>query len=222
MESRYKVLIVNGPPGSGKSLVGRLLARVAEDTPTLEVVSVDMVGPNRRAGDVAVILARSLHAPVTEGELATREDVPVSALAQALMVRSQDLDGRVVWVLDGVSSPAVDPRALELVQELAVLVSRQPGDKLALVLLDFRDAPKGLDATAVRWEKLGPVEAEDVRSFVRLKADESGLAVSAREVDLAARRAVGGPPQRTRPQCALVEAARGVGDAGRSRRAAAG
>ena len=71
-----------------------------------------MVGPNRRAGDVAVILARSLHAPVTEGELATREDVPVSALAQALMVRSQDLDGRVVWVLDGVSSPAVDPRAL--------------------------------------------------------------------------------------------------------------
>jgi hypothetical protein len=164
------ILVVNGPPGSGKSFSLQLIVYTAEVSGAFSVASVN-VGPLGAAGLTPAELASALAAQMGEALLT----VPVAAhesaarnnqlLANWLFGLASKSTQTWWWVLDGLGGDVLPPDTRELIIALAAGVGLRSAD-VRLVLLDFPAPLPVFVEPYVYREEIAPIGGNEVQAFV--------------------------------------------------------
>jgi hypothetical protein len=189
-----RILVVNGPPGSGKSFTAQFIQRVAEQTGAFQVAYVDLdraLGPVPGAVDLAETLAlqmgESASLPRPEGSPARQ----VRELAYWLVGRAVASDRDWWWVLDGLSSPALPDDLRDLVLVLADQIAGASAP-LRLVLLGFdQQLPS---SKFVIYEQLTSIGARDVADFLTELLTSLGRDLDPAQIGEATRAVLDGLP----------------------------
>lgn len=187
-----QVLVVNGPPGSGKTYTATYVEHVAE-------VSGFDVRYWRVTSETAV---EDFSQEVAQSGPTRRDRRPVRdvygtnqryhrALATWL-VAEQDRSGRLEWwILDGPSSAGTwGAEFTDFVIELAEQLQQRPS-RIRLVLLGFDPDRLRSTGIGVRYEAISPINAWDIREF--LEQHLSGIPSST--LDEAVERVLGDLPE---------------------------
>ena len=164
--SQAKILVVNGPKGSGKSFTF-LIIRFAEEPQRHQLAYVDLArrpvpGPVDLARELALRIGLSadsipqLRVPIARG---------VRELAIWLVRQAQAADRDWWWVLDGLSSAQLPLQTRDFVLALAGEV--RYASSLRLALLDFNEPFPADVSPFVYREELSPIEDREVRDFLR-------------------------------------------------------
>jgi len=176
--SQTKILVVNGPRGSGKSFTFQIIVRFAEQVQTIRLAYVDLAhdpvpGPVDLARELALRMGLSPDPVPPEHAQAARY---VRELAIWLVGRAQASDRDWWWTLDGLSSPALPAETRDLVRALAAEV--RYASSVRLVLLDFNE-PLSADVWPfVFREELPPIGEREVRDFIHDLAVRQGIAIT--------------------------------------------
>jgi hypothetical protein len=170
-----RILLVNGPSGSGKSYTAGFIQYIAEKTRAFRAANIVLdstYGPADLAREFAFHLGLDAGSiPATDDQTHTRYVLQLAYwfLAQARASRSE-------WwlILDGFSSADLSPDTQQLVQTLVDSIERE-STPLRLVLLGF-DEPLPVEAGPnIYREHITPIREVDIREFVvDLLASASG------------------------------------------------
>jgi cellulose synthase operon protein C len=184
VDGAVSILVVNGPPGSGKSYTTEFVRLVAEQT-GVQMAHVARVAEHAPGG--ADTLARDILAQMGANSALQRQDTvtPVRPrmLARAILTAAQRSGSRWWWVLDGFGRPGVDPEALDLVMELAHQVAEPGPSQHGLVLLDFpHELPVETRLSSVT-ETLAYLSESDVRVYLINLAGHQGSSLDGRRID---------------------------------------
>ena len=156
-----RIVLLTGPPGSGKSVALQYLARVAAESSQ---------GPTRlglRSGTAPVLLRLPRRLPRDDprgmlpallersaGEIGAADDVP-TALRGAT---------HVLWLLDGLDRVEDDEQVAALMDQLAVFSDDRPGHRF-LLATRITASPRGFER-AVGFS-LAPLDADRARDMTR-------------------------------------------------------
>jgi len=168
-----RVLVVEGPSGSGKSFAAKILRHLARRSDRFEVLTVDFgYMPGITLRSLVEFLSRTSDGETRRVPTFDGAAAPI-ALARWVVEQSRVRDRPLVWVLDG-RPPDVSPDIEMFAVELALMVSRESSASLALVLLGFSHLSGELRNARVAWEQLVPIDSHDVREFVQRTAEQAG------------------------------------------------
>ena len=182
-----RVLVVNGPPGSGKSY-SLALVRYLAAVLNFPVAWVDLqaeVWPGYTPADLASALGRQMGAD--PGSMPTVQGSPgrwVHQLGDWLTAEAAREDGRWWFVLDGADQTDLPRETHDLIQYLAHQVAAA-AFSLRLVLLGYEEPlPLGIEERVLR-DNIGPIGQADLwHFFARLFAQE-GLEYAPEAVEAA-------------------------------------
>jgi hypothetical protein len=169
LQQQGGIMVVNGPPGSGKSYSLHFIVYVAEVTGDFHVASVD-VGPMGAARYTSGMLADSLARQM--GVTAPRPDRERESDARYNMALADWLFGKAVasartwwWVLDGFGADVVAHATRDLIFQLAQRIARG-SESPRLVLLDFPEPlPADVEPYVYR-DEIAPIGPRELELFV--------------------------------------------------------
>jgi AAA ATPase domain len=159
-----RVLVVNGPPGSGKSYTVRFIRHIADRTGTFETLHIDLAySPSLRPTQVATEITVAMGLLPIEVDVTSQPDTQVRLLTSSLKSRVWNA-GNWWWVFDNCSSPGLPADTRNLIYALAN-AAEQDLDNLRLILLGFEQTlGPGLDPLALR-EQLTQIGEPDIRQW---------------------------------------------------------
>lgn len=181
--NQMRILVVNGPSGSGKSFTFLIIRRFAEETHTFRLAYVDLArhpvpGPVDLARELALRIGRSadsvpqLRVPLARG---------LRELAIWLVRQAQAGDRDWWWVLDGLSSAPLPLQTYGLVRALADEV--RYASSLRLVLLDFNEPFPADVSPFVYREELAPIGGYEVQTFLGDPVERQGRLMTLTELE---------------------------------------
>jgi hypothetical protein len=181
LDGAKRILIVNGPPGSGKSYTAAVIECVLErHGGRMAYVRLEseldwsQYTPNKIATDLLGRMGASVSLPEPE---ATRGFV--STLAETLVLAAANSGSHWWWVLDGFGHPELPRDTHDLVMRLVTRIAEPGSPPLRLVLLDY---PSALPAGSEYWvetETLQVLTADDIRQHFAVIVDQEGLQIDA-------------------------------------------
>jgi serine/threonine-protein kinase len=178
-----KILMVNGPPGSGKSYSSLLIRHVAEQTRAFDTLIVNFDQPERVA-DRPVDLAREIAdgMGVSAGSMPAQRDTTsrfIHELARWLIQLARAGDKDWWWIFDGVSSQPISSDLKYLIEVLAREVVVQAD--VRLILLGFDEPlPANIERDVYR-EDLTEIGESEIRELIAdLLANTDGKAFAER------------------------------------------
>jgi Cdc6-like AAA superfamily ATPase len=179
------VLVVNGPPGSGKSTTADYLRQVSSATGAFRVAQA-----NARFDADPAALCRELAAHI--GALdrmpaETAEPARYNALLGEWLLATVMASGETWWlVIDDLSAAPLGADVVDFVGRLATLTAGAP-TPMRLVLLGW-DAPLPAEVEPdVMREELGEIAIVDVREFLAEALAGAGQTLPEAELDMMAR-----------------------------------
>jgi hypothetical protein len=184
-----RILVVNGPPGSGKSFTTQIIEQAAREARTFQTVYVDLAlfltpGPVDLARELVSRMGRSPES-MPQGSDSTAPNL--RDLVNWLIKQSSTANGDWWWVLDSLSSPTVPQETQDLIVAIAASVQRT---SLRLVLLDFnKSLPANLSPLVFR-EELTPIGEPEVREFFSDLLRQQGIRPESVDIDALTRSAL--------------------------------
>lgn len=163
-DGQLRILVVNGPPRSGKSFTYRMAEQAAARTRAFQTIYEDLASlPAPTPEDLARRLALRIGGVIdTIPPAGTWTARSMRELARWLLGQLAATSRGWCWILDGLSSPSLPAVTRDFVLTLAD--EARPA-LLRLVLLDFDGAlPSGTELSA-RREELTPIGEPEVREF---------------------------------------------------------
>ena len=168
-----RMLVVNGPPASGKSYTLLFIEHVARQTGAFQVAPVILDRadvPAYKLIDLARDLAMVMGLPgePIPRQLGDTTQLYVRKFVQWLLGQAISIGSNWWVILDGFSSEHLNPDIRLLIHTLAKAIQRQSGP-LWLILLDFDESLPDDVSTDVYWEQLTPptdIGGGEIREFL--------------------------------------------------------
>ena len=160
VQGEARVLIVGGPPDSGRSHTTQLLTHLVANEPRFELALVDMSkwkGPPATPIDVVRRIASEMRLEAPPVDVHALPDNQANVLARSLLDGIHN--GKRTWLLvfDGIDRANLRPEAFRMIETIAVDSARRSELPLRVVLLGYdRLLPGGAERAAVR-ETIRPI-----------------------------------------------------------------
>jgi Cdc6-like AAA superfamily ATPase/tetratricopeptide (TPR) repeat protein len=166
-----RVLLVNGPRGSGKTYSCEFIFHVLTSSPGNRYVYVDFSQFNHFHPSMFALaeeIAYQMRRPPGSMPVLSAEQMERSVNQLCNLITAEVNKGITNWwlIFDEVQDVKLAPEILDFIYEL-MFRSQSVARRLRLILLSFDDAlPPGLEAGVLR-EKIGPVQRDDLVEFFR-------------------------------------------------------
>lgn len=223
----YRVLIVTGEPGAGKSHSWRLIAHLQQAVKMLASHRFVRVTTHDWAGevngeDLALKLARRLGLDINLTPSSELDDARVRKILDMIVGR-YPRDRLIRWiVLDGLDRPLVQETARDVARQLIVLVSDSDLPDTRLIITGFDTLGLVVDGS-YQMERIPPIDEELVSMFLTTVASHLGRHTSPEELAALVAEVLesgGNPPCLGEVERAVVQLvkehwAEGLGDDGR-------
>jgi len=193
------VLIINGPPKSGKSYSVELLYHVAQEraAPAARGVNVPVGLITLQRGMGASLSPEALAQMITTRINSNPKPLPQLNEADSnvtpdrmnvhlckWIIDNVNNTGEKWWlVLDGLNDPDLTPISRNFISKLVEMLSTGPYSKaLRLVIIDYpADLLAGVNPDQMESERLGPIGEVDVELFLRQQLGKAGGALPSRQ-----------------------------------------
>lgn len=186
-EGGARILVVDGPPGSGKSYTLRLITHLSRQLQTFSVAAINLeeeafhaIGPGEVARSMALQMGADVSAMPPPAEAASRW---ILDLRDWLLGETRR-QGTAWWfVFDGFDHEDVPFETRDFIRHL-VVAAQQATTTLRIVLLGWSEdlVPMNIRAYVLR-ETIEPLGQADLRQFLQELSHAGVLPLDARGVD---------------------------------------
>jgi hypothetical protein len=218
-----QVMIVDGPPLSGRSYAWFLIAHVARKTRSFDPHLIDLTkwtDTQARPIDVANLISIELGWDLPDAVDRTAQYETTSrTLLTWIKGRTRD-HPPVCLVFDGLDGANVADATVRFIGDIATAAGNAELNSFRVVLLAFGRplGDPGVDAIALRGQPLSAIELSELTEWFQEVAKDGGISLSAEQATTLAATLLGSPPPDPVPIAALRSTAREVAQVARNLR----